>query len=291
MISDTIAIVVLYNLEFENFIKNEKYFTNFHRTIVVNNNSHLNNFKFSNNHFVFLNNYNNYFLAGAYNLGLDYIRKNNFDVKYIAFFDEDSEFKKINEIFNFSYFQYFNNNNKIASISPQYFDINSQSFPNYLQINKYYLKYLNNNQNFLNVTFTINSFSVWTYKSILEIGYFDTKLMLDHIDTDYCLRANLLGYSIFINRDYTFNHSIGQRIPYRFCFFNFNASNHTIVRRIFITKNSILILKKHFKNFPILFYLIITRLIYDILGILIVEKNKILKLKSIVIGIYKSFKY
>lgn len=289
MISNSISIIVLHNYSFDYFLSNINYFKDFHKTIVVNNSYKpiYTNYDYGN--IIILNNLNNNLLAGAYNLALDFINLKYSYVEYIVFIDEDSDLKIIPKTYTPNFFEYFSSCEKIASISPQYFDINSKSFPNYLLLNKYTLKYLDNKDKFLKVSFTINSFSVWRYEAILDIGSYDVNLKLDHIDSDYCLRAAELGYSIYINRSYSFNHSIGDRIPYRFFSFYFNSSNHSIFRRIYITKNSFLILKKHFKFYPILIYLILSRIIYDLLGILLVEKNKLSKFKSVFKGFLKSF--
>jgi rhamnosyltransferase len=291
MIFDSISIIVLHNFSFDYFLLNIRYFKDFHKTIVVNNSSEPIYPDIDNSDVIILNNLNNNFLAGAYNLALNIINLNYSYIKYVVFIDEDSDLKIIPKIYTPNFYSKFLSFDKIASISPQYFDVNSKSFPNYLLLNKYTLNYLKSKDDFIRVTFTINSFSVWSYEAILDIGSFDINLKLDHIDSDYCLRAAELGYLIYINRSFKFNHCIGDRIPYRLFSYNFNSSNHNIYRRIHITKNSILILRKHFKFYPVLFYFILTRIFYDLVGIIFVEKNKFAKIHSMVKGIYKSFFY
>ena len=72
------------------------------------------------------------------------------------------------------------------------------------------------NPSLINVSFIINSFSIWPKKTILKIGNYDEKLAIDHIDTDYCMRASKLGIPIFINNAVTFEHTIGNRVAYNF---------------------------------------------------------------------------
>jgi GT2 family glycosyltransferase len=39
------------------------------------------------------------------------------------------------------------------------------------------------------VAFVINSMAIWRFEALAQIGRFNELLAIDHIDTDYCLRA------------------------------------------------------------------------------------------------------
>ena len=92
------------------------------------------------------------------------------------------------------------------------------------------------NPSLINVSFIINSFSIWPKKTILKIGNYDEKLAIDHIDTDYCMRASKLGIPIFINNAVTFEHTIGNRVAYNFLGFKLQSSGHNVRRKSLIIK-------------------------------------------------------
>jgi len=66
------------------------------------------------------------------------------------------------------------------------------------------------------VSFLINSMSLWRLDALRRIGPYDERLAVDHIDTDYCLRASALGYRLMLNPAVAFEHAIGARRKYRF---------------------------------------------------------------------------
>jgi rhamnosyltransferase len=45
------------------------------------------------------------------------------------------------------------------------------------------------------VAFVINSMSVWRWLRCAQIGRFNEALAIDHVDTEYCLRARACGLS------------------------------------------------------------------------------------------------
>ena len=112
-------------------------------------------------------------------------------------------------------------------------------------------------------------------------------MKIDHIDTDYCLRAIENGYTLVLNSNYSFIHTIGERISYRLFNRNLRSGNHLPKRREMIMLNSILVLRKHFSKFPAFLYIIFERIIYEFIGILFSEKNKLAKLKMSFLGLLK----
>lgn len=58
----------------------------------------------------------------------------------------------------------------------------------------------------------ISSGSCTRLKKIQKIGLLDEKLFIDHVDTEWCWRANMLGYKSGITKKIILRHNIGQRI-------------------------------------------------------------------------------
>jgi 3-hydroxymyristoyl/3-hydroxydecanoyl-(acyl carrier protein) dehydratase len=69
----------------------------------------------------------------------------------------------------------------------------------------------------------------------------------------------------------------------------FRSGNHGPFRRSLIMQNLIFLLRKHFRSFPILLVVVISRIVYEFMGILLVEKHKVQKVKMSFIGLFKGF--
>ncbi len=279
MISTTAVIKVLYNVKAINYDEVKKMTSYFKHLIIINNSEHtLENEANDIVNFNLINNYNKYGLAGAYNYGISKLI--NVSPDYILFLDDDTATDQFYSLYDEKYYSYFNNK-FVAAISPIYIDSNSMTRGSHILLNKFSFHRIHrNHEGISEVSFMINSGSIWKYNSIKHIGKFDQMMKIDHIDTDYCLRACELGYKLILNSNYQFYHTIGNRLSYKLLSMNLRSGNHSPSRREIIMKNSILVLRKHFSSFPIFGYIIIERIVYELIGIVMIEKNKYQKLKS-----------
>jgi len=279
MISTTAVIKVLYNVKAINYDEVKKMTSYFKHLIIINNSEHtLENEANDIVNFNLINNYNKYGLAGAYNYGISKLI--NVSPDYILFLDDDTATDQFYSLYDEKYYSYFNNK-LVAAISPIYIDSNSMTRGSHILLNKFSFHRIHrNHEGISEVSFMINSGSIWKYNSIKHIGKFDQIMKIDHIDTDYCLRACELGYKLILNSNYQFYHTIGNRLSYKLLSKNLRSGNHSPSRREIIMKNSILVLRKHFSSFPIFGYIIIERIVYELIGIVMIEKNKYQKLKS-----------
>jgi rhamnosyltransferase len=279
MISTTAVIKVLYNVKAINYDEVKKMTSYFKHLIIINNSEHtLENEANDIVNFNLINNYNKYGLAGAYNYGITKLI--NVSPDYILFLDDDTATDQFYSLYDEKYYSYFNNK-LVAAISPIYIDSNSMTRGSHILLNKFSFHRIHrNHEGISEVSFMINSGSIWKYNSIKHIGKFDQIMKIDHIDTDYCLRACELGYKLILNSNYQFYHTIGNRLSYKLLSKNLRSGNHSPSRREIIMKNSILVLRKHFSSFPIFGYIIIERIVYELIGIVMIEKNKYQKLKS-----------
>jgi rhamnosyltransferase len=285
MISKTAVIKVLYNVNSIDYDEVKKMTSCFKHLIIVNNSDYsLENEAIDIVNFSLYNNYNKYGLAGAYNYGISKL----IDIfpDYILFLDDDTATDQLYSLYDEKYYSYFNNN-LVAAISPIYIDSNSMTRGSHILLNKFSFRRIHrNHEGVSEVSFMINSGSIWKYDSIKQIGKFDEIMKIDHIDTDYCLRASVLGYKLILNSNYRFYHTIGNRLTYKLITKNLRSGNHSPSRRELIIRNSILVLRKHFWKFPVFGYVILERIAYEFIGIIMVEKNKFQKLKSSFKGLF-----
>ncbi len=117
-----------------------------------------------------------------------------------------------------------------------------------------------------------------------RIGRFDERLVIDHVDTDYCLRARQADLTIHINRDALLAHSIGQRTRHRLLFVTLKPNHHSPLRRYYIARNGVFLACRHGARLPSFFLLNLLRLAHEGIGILCYERDKARKLKALLVG-------
>jgi rhamnosyltransferase len=126
--------------------------------------------------------------------------------------------------------------------------------------------------------------SLWKLNSLRHIGFYNTQLKVDHIDTDYCLRAALNKFELMLNPTVTFVHSIGKRRKYRLLGMTLQSGGHSPQRRELIARNSILLGRHYLIRYPSFAVLSLIRISYEILGIMLVENNRSRKLFAVIKG-------
>ena len=258
---------------------------------LVNNNKEFNkeNYLDSLDNIYFLNNENLGGLAGAYNKALDYIYKNISDSTHIVFLDDDSDFSALQKFVNSKFTQKFLINHERMVMSPRYIETATQMLGRCVRLKKFHYKVFSpTKKEPVRVSFVINSFSIWPVNVISEIGKFDTKLGIDHVDTDFCMRAKALNVPIYINNEIKFNHTIGNRIYYRFLWLHLQSSGHHPYRKELIIRNTrILMFRYGFKEMSFLF-LCVVRIAYEYMSVIFAEKNKVKKIFFMTKGFFKN---
>ena len=92
------------------------------------------------------------------------------------------------------------------------------------------------------------------------------------------MRAKALNVPIYINNEIKFNHTIGNRIYYRFLWLNLQSSGHHPYRKELIIRNTrILMFRYGFKEMSFLF-LCVVRIAYEYMSVIFAEKNKVKKI-------------
>lgn len=114
-----------------------------------------------------------------------------------------------------------------------------------------------------------------------KIGDFEERFFIDEVDHDYCYRIKKNNYKIIMLNKIVLNHNLGNIKKYSF----FSVTNHNYIRRYYITRNKLYMLKKY--SFLKRRYL--KEILKDTIKIILFERDKIRKLKMIYLGI-KDFK-
>lgn len=130
----------------------------------------------------------------------------------------------------------------------------------------------------------ITSGNVLNLKIYSTVGEFDECLFIDKVDDDYCLRLRAEGYKIIRVNKVILDHNLGNISHHMFLWRPQVTTNHSPVRRYYITRNSFYVAKKHKKNFNDYYRFQLKTLFYEFVKIILYEKMKIKKIKAVILG-------
>lgn len=138
----------------------------------------------------------------------------------------------------------------------------------------------------LNVSFAITSGSLLDGRLYKKLGPFREDYFIDHVDSEYCLRASTQNMKIQVNCNVTLRHTIGARTIKKFLGITIKPNHHSPVRRYYIFRNGTRVSIEYGKNIPSVISLNIARLIHEILSVLLYEHSKWKKIKAMMIGLW-----
>lgn len=131
----------------------------------------------------------------------------------------------------------------------------------------------------------ITSGTLISFDRFKQIGPFPENYFIDFIDNEYCLRAALKNLCVAVNCEATLNHAIGLREKKQFLGLHIKPNHHSSKRRYFIARNGIFTALTFFHHYPSYLFLIVCRLIHEVLSVVLYEADKSKKLSAIYLGI------
>ena len=116
-----------------------------------------------------------------------------------------------------------------------------------------------------------------------QLGTFNESLFIDYVDVEFCLRIRRAGYCIVESPKAKLHHSLGRISGHRLLGHWFASTNHSAARRYYITRNRLWVLGKFIGDWAW------SRkearaLITETIKLLLVEGDRLKKLKSITLG-------
>lgn len=222
-----------------------------------------------------ISNFNNGGIAGAFNRGVKHLRRYRCD-GYVTF-DQDSG---IPDDFFTKLCQFIEKRPGVNLVCPDFIDINSKTSAKFVKLNRWTYKVTEGDT----VHFAISSGFYFSDGAYAAIGDFNDDLFIDHVDTEYCLRALQCGYQIHVNRSSVLRHSIGNRSVRKLFGLTIKPNNHSPLRRYYIARNGVYLSRQYFKSYPSFSVLNLFRSIHELLAIVFFEDTKIRKLKAFAWG-------
>lgn len=217
-------------------------------------------------------------IATALNIGVRKALENGYE--WILTMDQDSKASPdmVKKMFNV-----YNSINReerkdILSIFPNFVDERIQSIEENSNMNSY--EY---------VDADITSGNLLRKEVFEKVGFFDDSLFIDLVDTDFCMRLNEKGIKMIKIRDAVLYHSLGESKTIKGILGSFNTSNHSALRRYYMTRNRFYIWEKY-KGLNS-FTLNRDKKLFkkEFLKIILGEKDKVNKIKMVLRG-YKDYK-
>lgn len=280
------CIVVTYNCDKEfihviNGIKDEV-----DEVVIVDNGSNvetiniLNHIKNQNKKVKLILNNENLGIATALNKGIEYSIENNY--QWIITLDDDSICTKdmIKTMFNAYNQLEEEDRNKVVSILPKFVDRN---LDNNHTLNK------DSNVDVKYVVSGITSGNIVKVSLFKKIGLFNEKFFIDYVDHEFCLRIVREGYKILQVNNAILSHSLGESKKIKIFNKEITYTNHSYIRRYYITRNRLYVWKSYEKIEPKFIKRDKIGNLQEIIKILLFEKNKIKKFKMIYKG-YSDYK-
>jgi rhamnosyltransferase len=236
-----------------------------------------------------LHNANHGGVAGAYNLALRHLQLQHPDEPHaVVFLDQDSDADSLGGFLADAAVQDLLGRDDVAAVSPAYCERSTGLRGRYIELGRWRVHHLP--RRFAGarpVAFVINSMTIWRSEALRRIGNFNETLAIDHVDTEYCLRARQLRLAVWVHGDHEFAHAIGQRRRYRLLGRDLQAGGHSPERRRFIGRNTTLLARTWFIREPAFGALCLMRLAYEVTGIVMAEDDKLAKLAAFARGVFQ----
>ena len=134
---------------------------------------------------------------------------------------------------------------KVAAVGPRYVDTSGRkSFFVRFGVLGFHRRECSSLDDIVQVDFLVSSGSLIRLDALNDIGLMDAGLFIDHIDTDWCLRARAKGYRLFGVCGATMSHSIGE--PQWSGRLNFGRlmPSHSPLRQYYVFRNSVLLYRR-----------------------------------------------
>ncbi|MGU8928578.1 glycosyltransferase [Clostridium perfringens] len=219
-------------------------------------------------------------IATALNQGVSYAIKNNYD--WILTLDNDS--KATANMVNIMLKTYFSLpyaiKKDIAGMFPCYLEEKIEDF-GCIEASDNLFEY-----NYIITDMTSgNLIKAETFK---KVGFFNEDLFIDYVDHEYCYRVNERGLKFIKVKNAILLHSLGNTKQKKFLNKKIRYTNHSYVRRYYITRNRFYTWKR-FSSFKKEIRFDKLCFLKENIKILIFEDDKIKKVKMSLKG-YKDFK-
>lgn len=198
-------------------------------------------------------------IAKALNAGFEYLA--SLDYQWVVTLDQDSE-ADANMVLELNNHLSTKAPEEVAAIGPQIIDLNTPHKKTRYLLEKVQIPFKRvsiDREQYDNLLYIITSGALTSVAAWEDLGGFKEDFFIDYVDTEFFMRANSKGYKVYGCHKAKLFHRLGDRVTKSTLGIKVNPTNHAAVRRYYIARNSIPMLKKYALKYP-------HWLIYDILA-------------------------
>jgi rhamnosyltransferase len=136
----------------------------------------------------------------------------------------------------------------------------------------------------IDVKYVITAGSFVPLAVFRALGGFRDDLFVDYVDIEFCLRARSRGYRVLACRTPAMTHRVGRPTARRIGGRAVKTTNHTAVRRYYMTRNRILIWRRYWRTDTrfVVRDIVVSRI--ELLKVLLFERDRTRKLRAILAG-------
>lgn len=228
----------------------------------------------STNHISIIFNKENYGISKALNQGFEKAKDLNFD--WVLTFDQDSRPENDYLVKGQEVLGSFDSPDAVAMITPTLFEKQIQAV---IPFNKH------PKQKCAPTRLAITSGAITRVDSFFEVNGYNEKLFIDYVDFDFCFRLRHQGYTILESSELWLNHQLGNTQRHGFLFTQFITTHHNEIRRYYITRNRFYMYRNYYFLETDWVIEDLMNFFKDFLKILLAEKQKRAKFRSIYLGL------
>lgn len=201
-----------------------------------------------------INNEKNQGVAFAINQGISHAKI--IGCKYVLLLDQDSvPYCDMVEKLIEAKTEIKKTNKNIAAVGPVFVDACTNDPSYFVRIGNYKLLKIyckNSKKNFrsiISVDFLITSGTIYEIKNLIKIGGMDSSLFIDHVDTEWFLRAKSLGYCSYGICNAYMEHSLGERTRKIWIGKWVRIAHHSPLRHYYLFRNSFILMGRTYIQF------------------------------------------
>ena len=140
---------------------------------------------------------------------------------------------------------------KVGAVGPRYHDPINDTLSGFVIFNHLHFSRITceKNDSYIPCAFVIASGCLIQMSCLEQVGYMDESLFIDHVDTDWCLRAHSMGYQIIGACHAIMQHDLGEsRVEVNLLWRRRHVSVHQPYRQYYVLRNSILLYQRPYTS-------------------------------------------
>ena len=235
----------------------------------------------------------NFGIAYAHNKGIE--AAITAGAKYVLLMDQDSIPEKymVDKLLG-AFNAPINKGTDVIAAGPSYIDPRSK-IRSYFMVSRFGIPFRykpskhENPLNAVKAAFLISSGTLISIEKLMLVGGKRSNYFIDHVDTEWCLRAKSRGYTIVGLHSALMEHSLGDKVKRIWLFYLRAVSYHPPIRDYYMFRNTILMLRD--AKIPALWATFLILRLFQFAGyFLIFENDRNLRWKCMFVGLQHGFK-